>query len=83
MTARSRHLGRKAGAVDRDGPGHCRSRRRGGKTGGDLAKRFRTRGLIVTAEERRAVQKENFKDDEWFWCAMQDLSAASPKNTRA
>jgi hypothetical protein len=32
---------------------------------------------MVTAEEQRAVQEENFKDDERFWDAMRDLNAAS------
>ena len=55
----------------------------GRKTGGDLAKRFRTRGLMVTAEEQSAVQKENFKDDERFWGVMRDLNAASAEEHKS
>jgi hypothetical protein len=32
---------------------------------------------MVTAEEQRAIQEENFKDDERFWDMMRDLNAAS------
>jgi hypothetical protein len=32
---------------------------------------------MVTPDEQRAVQEENFKDDERFWDAMRDLNAAS------
>ena len=32
---------------------------------------------MVTAEEQRAVQEENAKDDERFWDTMRDLNAAS------
>jgi len=32
---------------------------------------------MVTAEEQRVVQEENFKDDERFWDMMQDLNVAS------
>ena len=49
----------------------------GRKTDGDLAKRFRTRGLMVTAEEQSAVQMVSFEDDERFWGVMRDLNAAS------
>ena len=38
---------------------------------------------MVTAEEQRAVQKENFKDDERFWCVMQDLNAASAEEHKS
>ena len=55
----------------------------GRKTDGDLAKRFRTRGLMVTAEEQSAVQMVNFKDDERFWGVMRDLNAASAKEHRS
>jgi hypothetical protein len=32
---------------------------------------------MVTADEQRAVQEENFKDDEHFWDALRELNAAS------
>jgi hypothetical protein len=31
---------------------------------------------MVTADEQRAVQEENFKDDERFWDTMRDLNAS-------
>jgi hypothetical protein len=37
---------------------------------------------MVTAEEQRAVQEENFNDDERFWDAMRDLNAASAEGQK-
>jgi hypothetical protein len=38
---------------------------------------------MVTAEEQRAVQEENFKDDERFWDTMWDLNAASAEEHKS
>ena len=38
---------------------------------------------MVTAEEQRAVQKENFTGDERFCGAMQDLNAASAEEHKS
>jgi hypothetical protein len=42
-----------------------------------LEKLLHDRIPMVTPEEQRAVQEENFKDDERFWDTMRDLNAAS------
>ena len=38
---------------------------------------------MVTAEEQRAVQEENFKDDERFWDTMRDLNASHIEGHKA
>ena len=38
---------------------------------------------MVTAEEQRAVQEENLKDDERFWDTMRDLNAASAEEHKS
>jgi hypothetical protein len=38
---------------------------------------------MVTAEEQRAVQEENAKDDERFWDAMRDIGASSVEGHKA
>ena len=42
-----------------------------------------TRIPMVTPDEVHAVQEESFKDDERFWDAMRDLSAASVEENKS
>ena len=38
---------------------------------------------MVTADEQRAVQEENAKDDERFWEVMRDIGASSIEGHKA